>query len=90
MDCDGAPMLKDVPLSRPLAIFDLETTGPDSSYDRIVEISILKLVPNGEPLHWTRRVNPGIRISPGATAIHGIRDEDVAQEFLLDLMGSSR
>jgi DNA polymerase III subunit epsilon len=71
-------MIRNLALDRPLAIVDLETTGTDPQTDRIVELSILKLVPGAEPDHRTRRVNPGIPISAEATAIHGIRDEDVA------------
>jgi len=65
-------------LDRPLAILDLETTGTNPATDRIVEISILKIAPGAEPEHRTMRVNPGIPIPAEATAIHGIRDEDVA------------
>ena len=72
-------MIKNLLLERPLAILDLETTGTDTSHDRIVEISILKLAPEAAPDHRTRRVNPGIPIPPEATAIHHIRDEDVAR-----------
>jgi DNA polymerase-3 subunit epsilon len=71
-------MIRNLAFDRPLAIVDLETTGTDPQADRIIEISILKLVPGAEPDHRTRRVNPGIPISAEATAIHGIRDEDVA------------
>jgi DNA polymerase III subunit epsilon len=71
-------MIRNLAFDRPLAIIDLETTGTDPQADRIIEISILKLVPGVEPDHRTRRVNPGIPISAEATAIHGIRDEDVA------------
>lgn len=65
-------------LSRPLAFFDLETTGVQVSDDRIVEISIIKLMPNGEEQVFTRLVNPGRPIPKEASAIHGITDEKVA------------
>ena len=71
-------MLKNITLERPLAVLDLETTGTDTKIDRIVEVSVLKLVPGGEPDHRTRRVNPGVPIPPEATAVHGITDDDVA------------
>jgi DNA polymerase III subunit epsilon len=71
-------MLKNIILERPLAVLDLETTGTDPKIDRIVEVSVLKLVPGGEPDHRTRRVNPGVPIPPEATAVHGISDDDVA------------
>jgi DNA polymerase III subunit epsilon len=71
-------VIKNLVLDRPLAIFDLETTGTNTQNDRIVEISILKLAPGRDPDHRTKRVNPGIPIPAAATEIHGIRDEDVA------------
>lgn len=67
-------------LNRPLAIFDLETTGVNVGSDRIVEICILKLHPDGHQEIKTRRVNPTIPIPPFATTIHGISDEDVKDE----------
>ena len=71
-------MLKNIALERPLAVIDLETTGIDPKCDRIIEVSVLKLAPGGEPDHRTRRVNPGVPIPPEATAVHGITDDDVA------------
>jgi len=64
-------------LSRPLAFFDLETTGINVTKDRIVEISILKVEPNGKTETKTLRINPTIPIPPVVTAIHGITDDDV-------------
>lgn len=64
-------------LQRPAIVFDLETTGTSVTTDRIVEISIIKLLPNGEEEAKTRRINPGRPIPPEATAVHGISDEDV-------------
>ena len=65
-------------LTRPIVCFDLETTGIDPASDRIVEISILRVEPDGTRLARTRRINPGRPIPSEATAVHGIRDEDVA------------
>jgi DNA polymerase-3 subunit epsilon len=73
-------MLRHITLSRPLAVFDLETTGPHSDRDRIIEISILRLAVDGTSNHLTQRVNPEMPIGPGATEIHGITDADVAGE----------
>jgi len=67
-------------LKRPIAFFDLETTGTDPREDRIVEISVLKISPDGSREVKTRRIDPGIPIPPASTEIHGIRDEDVADE----------
>lgn len=67
-------------LKKPIVFFDLETTGIDVANDRIVEISLIKVLPTGEEIEKTRRVNPGIPIPPEATAVHHISDEDVAGE----------
>lgn len=67
-------------LNRPLAVFDLETTGLSISADRIVEISIVKAMPDGSTKILTKRMNPGRPIPPEVTAIHGITDEDVKNE----------
>ena len=67
-------------LTRPLAFFDLETTGTNVASDRIVEISILKVQPDGSKEIKTKRINPTIPIPPQSSEIHGIYDEDVANE----------
>ncbi|AWM14425.1 DNA polymerase III subunit epsilon [Flavobacterium sediminis] len=67
-------------LNRPICFFDLETTGIDVARDRIVEISILKVFPNGNKESKTWLVNPTIPIPPHSTAVHGITDEKVANE----------
>ncbi len=67
-------------LQRPIIFFDLETTGTNVTHDRIVEISIIKVLPSGEEIEKTRRVNPGIPIPAEATAVHHITDEDVADQ----------
>jgi len=64
-------------LKNPLVFFDLETTGIDVATDRIVEISYLKIFPNGDEESKTIKVNPGMPIPPKSTHIHGITDEDV-------------
>jgi DNA polymerase III subunit epsilon len=83
-------------LKNPLVFFDLETTGIDVVNDRIVEISLLKVFPNGKTESKTYLVNPGIPINPQATKIHGITDQDVkdaplfadlAKSLLKDLEG---
>ena len=83
-------------LLRPLVFIDLETTGTDPLSDRIVEIGAIKLYPSGETELLHTRVNPGVPIPAGASAVHGITDELVAErpvfaetapavaEFLLD------
>lgn len=64
-------------LKKPIVFFDLETTGIDIANDRIVEISLLKIHPNGKEESKTMRVNPDMPIPKQATDIHGITDEDV-------------
>jgi len=65
-------------LRRPIAFIDLETTGINVSTDRIVELSILKISPNGKEEWMTSLINPELPIPPKSTAIHGITDKDVA------------
>jgi len=64
-------------LKNPIVFFDLETTGINISRDRIVEISLLKVHPNGKEELKSRRINPEMHIPEESTAIHGITDEDV-------------
>ncbi|MDA0313042.1 MAG: 3'-5' exonuclease [Gemmatimonadetes bacterium] len=68
-------------LERPLIFFDLETTGLDVKNDRIVELALIKITPQGDVLEKVRRYNPEMPIPPGATAVHGISDADVADEL---------
>lgn len=67
-------------LEKPIVFFDLETTGIQVAKDRIVEIAILKVFPNGNKESKTWLVNPTIPIPPESTEIHGISDEKVANE----------
>jgi len=67
-------------LSRPMVFFDLETTGVNIAKDRIVEISILKVHPNGNKESKTWLVNPEIEIPAEVVAIHGITNEKVVTE----------
>ncbi|MGV9003856.1 exonuclease domain-containing protein [Flavobacterium sp.] len=67
-------------LNRPICFFDLETTGIEVAKDRIVEISILKVFPNGNKESKTWLVNPTISIPAQSTLIHGITNEKVANE----------
>ncbi|MEC9016195.1 MAG: 3'-5' exonuclease [Gemmatimonadota bacterium] len=67
-------------LDRPLIFFDLETTGLDVKNDRIVELALIKVTPQGDVIERVRRFNPGVPIPAEVTAIHGITDEDIANE----------
>lgn len=71
-------------LQRPLAFFDLETTGTRIGKDRIVQIGIVRIQPNGERERYQTLVNPEIPIPPESTAIHGISDLDVAMAPTLE------
>ena len=67
-------------LTKPICFFDLETTGTNVAKDRIVEISILKIFPNGNKESKTWLVNPEMEIPSEVVAIHGISNEKVANE----------
>ena len=67
-------------LTKPIIFFDLETTGVNIATDSIVEISILKVFPNGNKESKTWLVNPEIEIPAEAAAIHGITNEKVVTE----------
>ena len=64
-------------LSRPLVIFDLETTGIWVEKDKIVEIGMIKLLPDDSRQDFLKRVNPGMPIPANVTRIIDITDEDV-------------
>ena len=67
-------------LNRPLCFFDLETTGVNVTKDRIIEIAVLKLHPDGTKEDKVWRVNPECPIPAEVSAVHGIYDDDVANE----------
>lgn len=84
-------------LERPLAVFDLETTGKYPDRDRIVDITIVTVSPSGQTREFSSLVNPGIPIPPAATAVHGITDamvaaaprfRDLAPQLLEELAGA--
>lgn len=79
----------EISIKNPLVFIDLETTGIDVVNDRIVEISALKIMPNGKQELKTRRVNPTIPIPAEATAIHGISNDDVKDEPTFKEMAKS-
>jgi len=76
-------------LNNPLVFFDLETTGINIVSDRIVEISYLKINPNGEEESKTRLINPEMPIPIQATAIHGITDKDVKNSPTFKMIAKS-
>ncbi|MBP6455896.1 MAG: 3'-5' exonuclease [Chitinophagaceae bacterium] len=67
-------------LKKPIACVDLETTGVNTNHDRIVEIAIIKVHPDGREEEKLMRLNPTIPIPAESTAVHGITDADVANE----------
>ena len=66
-------------LTRPIAFIDLETTGINISTDRIVEIAIVKILPDGTRQVKRKLINPEMPIPPGSSAIHGITDDMVKE-----------
>lgn len=64
-------------LERPLVFFDIETTGLDKNKDKIVEISMVKVNPDGSKQSMTERINPLVPIPESVSLVHGITDEDV-------------
>ena len=70
-------MLMKLKLERPIAFFDLETTGVNIAKDRIVEIAVLKIQPDGQKEMKVKRINPEMPIPKESSDIHGITDEDV-------------
>ncbi len=73
-------MMKNLILKRTMAFIDLETTGNRYYVDRIVEFSVLKIHPDGSEEYKSRRVNPEMPISPGASETHGITDTELVGE----------
>src|SRR5476651_1836096 len=84
-------------LKRPLAFFDLETTGTNIGVDRIVEISVIKMNPDGSEAVKTWKINPEIPIALESSLIHGIYEEHVvdapvfknAADEIADFIGDS-
>ena len=70
--------MQNLKLTRPLAVFDLETTGIDVEKDKIVQLAIIRVEPYGTRRTFETLVNPERPIPPEATAVHGIKDSDVA------------
>ena len=75
-----------IKLTKPLLFFDLETTGLNVGKDKIVEISFIKVMPDGTEIERTERINPGVHIPEECSAIHGIYDKDVADKPKFELL----
>lgn len=69
--------MSNLKLTRPLVVFDIESTGVSPRKDRIIELAAIKLMPNGEEISKCWLMNPTVPIPPETTAIHGISDEIV-------------
>ena len=76
-------------LKSPLAFFDIESTGINIANDRIIEISILKVYPDGSEESKTQLINPGIPIPAESSLIHGIYDDDIKDAPLFKEVGKS-
>jgi DNA polymerase III subunit epsilon len=73
-------MLLPLPLDRPLVFIDLETTGLSFREDRIIELAIMTVSPQGDVVEKVRRFNPEMPIPAEASAVHGIYDDDLKDE----------
>lgn len=69
-----------IPLDKPLVVFDLETTGLSLSMDRIIELAYVKIFPDGRVKKADIFINPEMEISEESSAVHGIKNEDVADK----------
>lgn len=78
-----------IKLQKSLAVFDIEATGLSVTQDRILEIAVLKINPDGSKEEYLQRVNPEMPIPAESTKIHGITDEDVAQEPIFSAIAKS-
>lgn len=67
----------DLHLTRPLVVFDIESTGISWRTDRIIDLALIKLMPDGSQQEKAYRVHPGIPIPPESSMIHNIFDKDV-------------
>ena len=67
-------------IEKPIAFFDLETTGTNIATDRIVQVAVIKLTPGGKEEELDQLINPEIPIPEETTLIHGISDADVADQ----------
>jgi DNA polymerase-3 subunit epsilon len=65
-------------LTRPIVFFDLETTGLLPELDRVIEISLMKIFPDGKTFKLTQRFDPEMKIPAESSAIHGILNEHLA------------
>jgi len=65
-------------VTRPLAFLDVESTGANPQADRVVEVAVFRVDPDGKTVSAVRRVNPTVPIPAAATKVHGIADADVA------------
>ena len=79
----------DLVLERPLVFFDLESTGTNPYRDRIVEIAVIKVMPDGSRQEVVRRINPSMPIPAGASAVHGIYDDDVKDAPTFDVVAQN-
>jgi len=69
--------MNNLKLTHPIVFIDLETTGLSLSTDHIIEIAMVKIMPDGTRINKRKLINPGVPIPPSSTEIHGITDEMV-------------
>ncbi len=70
-------MIEDFKLTRPVVFLDLETTGVWPEKDRIIEVALIKIYPDGREETFETRIDPEMKIPPASIAIHGIKDEEL-------------
>jgi DNA polymerase-3 subunit epsilon len=76
----GSEISRSLAITRPIVFLDLETTGRVLGLDRIVELGVLRVTPDGNEIGFASRVNPEMSIPKEATTVHGISNEDVRKE----------
>ncbi|QSH40044.1 3'-5' exonuclease [Lentisphaerota bacterium ZTH] len=81
--------MQELILEKPMIFFDLETTGTSVAKDRIVEMSVIKIMPDGKKIIKTLLVNPEMPIPSGASEVHGITDAKVADAPAFSVIASN-
>lgn len=86
LQANSAARTTRISITRPLAFVDLETTGSILGLDRIIEVGVLKVMPDGQELEFETRVNPEMGITTEATRMHGITTPDVQNAPTFDIV----
>ena len=84
-----AEILKSLKLDKPICFFDLESSGLNIGYDKVISIGTTKLMPDGTTISKNMLLNPMIPISPEASLIHGYKNEDLVGKPLFSQIAKS-